>query len=196
MTAGIKIYNQKGQLGIDAKYRNIACHRVLNPDGTIFKQFTESVQDFAVHVHELLDAATVQVTNGVSRLQQQRRGKDTFGNLRGEPEDGGHIYGKEYVFGVPMLDSPTVSAAMKIYNPDSGALVFDSRLPYLNIIGQVTNGMALDPRKKYGILTTTPVNFQRRGWNRSRKSWEYDNWYYDDFQAFCVSGTRYLSIAW
>ena len=52
--------------------------------------------------------------------------------------------------------------------------------------------MALDPSKKYGILTTTPVNFQRRGWNKSVRGWNYDNWYYDDFQAFCISNNKIL----
>lgn len=194
MSAGVKIYNSKGQLGIDATYANLACHRILNADGSLHHEY--STQKFAdvVHAHELLDATSLGVTGLYSSKHLTNTNESVFGNLRNKRGGGRDIYGKEYVFGIPILDEPNTSAGLRIYNPDTKELVFDSRLPYLRIIGVASNGLDLDPTKRYGIITTSPVNFVNKVEKRSYTSGSGSELYryilYDDFDAFCIKDNK------
>lgn len=194
MSASVKIYNNRGQLGIDATYANLACHRVLNADGSLYREYT--AQQFAdvVHVHELLDATSLGVTRSYSYKHLTNTNEPIFGNLRNKRGGDKDIYGKEYIFGVPMLDKPDSLAGLRIYNPQTKELVFDSRLPYLKIVGVASNGLNIDPTKRYGIITTSPVNFvnkvEKQSYTSASGSELYRYILYDDFDAFCIKDNK------
>ena len=63
-----------------------------------------------------------------------------------------------------MFDNPqnaiiSGQAALKIYNPNTGQLTFDSRLKHLQILGEIYDGMPIDPTRKYGVLLRSKLGF-------------------------------------
>lgn len=62
-----------------------------------------------------------------------------------------------FMFDIPELamTAPTQKAGIKVYNPETGELTFDSRTLPLNVVGLCRDGVELDPSKIYGYLDLT-----------------------------------------
>lgn len=58
-----------------------------------------------------------------------------------------------FTFDVPDLAiAPSQKAGLKVYNPETGKIMFDSRTLPLNVVGLCRDGVVLDPNRRYGYL--------------------------------------------
>lgn len=162
MSAGIKIYNHNRQVLINSQYQNIALLQVIDTSNIDKTELTFGSEPIVV-VEQLLPSeqprARVRlVYDGVYKLFINNQAKATQ---------------KICVFGMPDNSKITQKSGLIIYQNNTGKIAFDSRLRYLQLLGEMVNDAPADANKTYGIIKRVPVNDNERQWNTGRSRGRY-----------------------
>ena len=150
MSAGIKFYSSTGSLMIDSAYSNIALlqkvHiKAANRSGVIT---TNNTFNITTSVKEPIIVFPIdEVPYGVYSIIRKSDGNgfDIVAACRGNNDL------KMFIFGKPE-DVTTNGPALRIYSDIDGSKVFDSRLKYLKVIGEVVKGTPIPSSKNWGWL--------------------------------------------
>lgn len=78
-----------------------------------------------------------------------------------------------YVFDIASVAKLEGQCVFRMYRED-GELAFDNRIRNLEIVGEVTDGMLLDPNKKYGVLLRSSPSYVSRMDSRRSGAWVYE----------------------
>ncbi len=78
-----------------------------------------------------------------------------------------------YVFDVASVAKLDGMSVLRMYRAD-GELAFDNRIRNLEVIGEVEDGMVLDPNKKYGVLIRSSPSYTVRSDSRRSGAWVYE----------------------
>lgn len=182
----IRLYKQNGSIVVDGRHKNVALVEKFTwqTNSSNNSAFVMSMVSFNKQ-----GVVVVPLTNGINTaiapwavLQQaitaQNKPRFATDKSVGKPYHsvlyggGTSINTDFYVFGDPAEATPTGKAGFRVYSEVDGGLIFDSRLPYLKIIGMCQNGMVLDPSKRYGLLygDSVLVTYRDSGesWNPTR----------------------------
>lgn len=162
MTAGVKIYNGNRQVLVDDTYQNLALSSVINMGADKGAwSWDSSTVDFSykgnipVLVYEI---GGINNRLYVAKTKQQSDGSYAVKYVQA-PADKVNKPCTFYVFDNPQNAIINGQAALKIYNPNTGQLTFDSRLKHLQILGEIYDGMPIDPSRKYGVLLRSKLGF-------------------------------------
>lgn len=158
MSAGIKLYNANRQVLIDSNYFNFA-HKnsvVVSAKNFVSTLYLENENDTLGKFefsgkHPLL---VYELGNHNHRIAITRMSnKDGIYQVEFifKPNDGENRDLKFHIFDVPEFSDKSGQSAVRLYNQNQ-ELTFDSQLKYLQILGEITPDMALNPNKKYGVL--------------------------------------------
>lgn len=140
MSVGIKIYNQKNQVLINSDYQNLALIDVIDAANITQKEMVYA--NSVVIVEEMMPVNGAVAYAGLA--YQNNTYKLIIRNLHRAKQ-------KFYVFGGPDKKADG-QAGLVIYQSNTQKVAFDSRIPYLQIVGEVYDGAKIDAHKKYGIL--------------------------------------------
>lgn len=179
MTAGIKIFNKDRQMmvsnndicfGLSQKIiATSASKRAYDKPFMGNASVTGCVNPLIVYNLED-EANMVNILNGTSNPS----GFDfTFITKNGS------ITADFYIFDISANAQKQGQPVFRLYTPD-GELAFDSRVKGLAVIGEVYDGMLLDPNKQYGVLMRSRSPYIRADnwWESGRKVyWEIINSY-------------------
>lgn len=160
MTAGIMIYNNKKQVLINSNYKNNALISTIDISNITQQEITFGNKPIII-VEELLSVnqkmadVGLKYDNGIYKLNVNNPKKSAQ---------------KIFIFGEPNNENVTTRAALIIYKKGTNEVAFDSRLKYLQIVGELTNDMLIDTNKTYGIIRRVPsannwvmYNYRRSG---------------------------------
>lgn len=172
MSAGIKIYNSKSQVLVNSSYKNIALIQVINLSDIEKAQITLGskpvvIAEELLSVHQKMAGVTLKydgtyhiVINNSDRATQRL-----------------------FVFGEPDNSNIAGKAGLVIYQNGTNEVAFDSRLSYLNILGDSYHDMLIDPNRRYGIIRRVPAGINWLMQNKGRRNGRYyyieQRWYED-----------------
>lgn len=163
MTAGVKIYNGNRQVLVDDTYQNLALSSVMNMGADKGAwSWDSSIIDFSYQGNiPVLVYGLGDINNRlyVAKTKQQTDGSYGVKYVQA-PADKVNKPCVFYVFDNPQNAIINGQAALKIYNPNTGQLTFDSRLKHLQILGEIYDGMPIDPSRKYGVLLRSKLGFK------------------------------------
>ena len=178
MSAGIRIYNANSQVLIDSNYKNIALNKVIDLTGVTNTNY--ELGDKSVVIVEELPA----IGSVMSRV---RLGYNN--GYRAYVSNIGKIAQKLFVFGEPE-QLPKGPAGFIIYKNGTSEVAFDSRLKYLQIIGEISNDMPINPDKKYGIIRRVPSGdnhySQHTGTSNGRYYYVEQIWH----ESYCIDNGK------
>lgn len=178
MSAGIRIYNHNSQVMIDSSYKNIAFNRVIDLAGVTSTSYDLGDKPVII-VEELPHAGSVMSRIG---LGYQNGYKLYVNNI-------GKIAQKIFVFGEP-AQLPKGTAGFIIYKNGTSEVAFDSRLRYLQIIGEISSDMPVSTDKKYGIIRRVPSGdnyyMQHTGTRRGRYYYVDQTWH----ESYCIDNDK------
>lgn len=180
MTAAVKIYNGDRQVLVDDTYQNLAVSSVyyIGSDKGAWSwsntEFDFSYRgDMPVLVYGLGD---INQRLYISKTKQQNDGSYGVKFVQA-PADKANKTCMFYIFDVPSNAIKDGQAALRIYNPLTGQLTFDSRLKHLQILGEIYDGMPIDPSRKYGVLLRSKLGFKYEFNSRTSGG----KWYVDEY---------------
>lgn len=149
MSAGIKINSSSGAVMIDASYSNIALiEKVVIPSSKRVAYLIGN--NFFTHITKVKNPIVVfplgTIVYGVSASFPNKDGTTTI-----KAATRGDNTLTMYIFGTPD-EVPSSGPALRIYSDIDGRKVFDSRLKYLKVIGELTKGMNVPNNATWGWL--------------------------------------------
>lgn len=172
MSAGIKIYNRNKQVLINSDYKNIALRQTIDlsniekseiPLGNrpvVIVEELLSTQQKMAEIALKYDGTYTLLINNANRAKQ-----------------------KIFVFGEPDNSNITSKVGMIVYKRGTNEVAFDSRLNYLQILGDIYHDMPIDPNKSYGIVRRVPIGInwlmQNTGRSKNRYYYTEKRWYED-----------------
>lgn len=180
MTAGVKIYNDNKQVLVDDTYQNLALSNVYYI-GSDKGAWSWSNTEFGFYYYGLIPVMVYELGDinhrlYISKTKQQSDGSYGVKFVQ-SPADKVNKSCNFYIFDVPQNAIISGQAALKIYNTSTGQLTFDSRLKHLQILGEIYDGMPIDPNRKYGVLLRSKLGFKYEFNSRTSGG----KWYVDEY---------------
>lgn len=179
MSAGIKIYNRNKQVLINSDYKNIALRQTIDlsniekseiPLGNrpvVIVEELLSTQQKMAEIALKYDGTYTLLINNENRAKQ-----------------------KIFVFGEPDNSNITSKVGMIVYKRGTNEVAFDSRLNYLQILGDIYHDMPIDPNKKYGIIRRVPIGKSWYMWNTGRRNGRYYYTERESYEDYGIDGDK------
>lgn len=172
MSAGIKIYNNNRQVMID---NNDICFG-LSQKFTVATETTASIGKRFYGNFTAKDCISPLIVYELGGTNERIYVEDVVSKTNGfdlrffalTP-----IVANFYIFDMAQVAQMTGTSVLRLYNRD-GNLSFDNRIKHLSIVGEVYDGMPLDPNKKYGILirSRSPYINEVRMWKDGKRLYD------------------------
>lgn len=179
----IRLYKQNGSVVVDGKHQNVALVEKItwstadlnngslalsmvsfNKQGVIVIPLASDINSAVAFWTTVQQAVT---TQDKPRFAKDKSIGKTYHTVL--YSGGTHANATFYVFGESAEATPNGKAGLRVYSETDGRLIFDSRLPYLKVVGTCQDGMILDSSKRYGLLYSNPAPANYRD---SGDSWD------------------------